>query len=190
MQTLRISQVPALTIPSLSDLCARYLQMRFQIELDARSPPQIGASMSPPDHPLMLPVALASELDQIAFTLADAFLNRGKHSGRQSISLSCPSKATLAVEIKWDASRYAERVPNIPRSLLTTTAIRREDSIKQQYPPIPNGISISKPCIICDMQGIILTWYLPGILNDSRQASPIHTCPIAAGALMPFRVKC
>ncbi|KAI9432244.1 hypothetical protein BJY52DRAFT_1104326, partial [Lactarius psammicola] len=25
------------------------------------------------------------------------------------------------------------------------------------------------PCIIVDMQGIILVWHLPGILNDSRQ---------------------
>jgi hypothetical protein len=81
MQAPQFPQTPALTPQSLSHLCARYLQMRFRIELDARSPTQIDVSLSlpasQPAQPLMLPVALASELDRIASTLADAFLNRG-----------------------------------------------------------------------------------------------------------------
>lgn len=32
-----------------------------------------------------------------------------------------------------------------------------------------NKVTLSKPCIIHDMHGVVLTWYLPGILNDSRQ---------------------
>lgn len=77
----------------------------------------------------------------------------------------------MAVKIDWDASRYADRVPNTAQSPTTKAGKERERSIKAQYPPLQK-LSISTPCIIHDMQGIILTWYLPGILNDSRQASP------------------
>jgi hypothetical protein len=80
MQTPQVLQIPTLTPLGLSNLCAKYLQTRFKIELDEHLSPQIGASRSLPDYPLMLPIPLASELDQIAFILADAFLNRGKHS--------------------------------------------------------------------------------------------------------------
>jgi len=33
------------------------------------------------------------------------------------------------------------------------------------------ALTISRPCIIVDKQGMILAWHLPGILNDSWQVS-------------------
>ena len=66
-------QTPKLTPLSLSHLCAKYLRSRFRNKLSERSS---GASAMPLAQPLMLPVALASELDMIAATLVDAFLNR------------------------------------------------------------------------------------------------------------------
>ena len=77
MQTSHISQIPALTPLSLSDLYAKYLRFQFQNKLNARS---TGASVTPLAQPLMLLVALASELDMIAATLIDAFFNRSEHS--------------------------------------------------------------------------------------------------------------
>ena len=73
MQTSHISQTLALTPLSLTRLCAKYLRIKFQNKLNARLS---GASVTPPTQPLMLPVPLASELDIIAATLVDAFLNR------------------------------------------------------------------------------------------------------------------
>jgi len=70
---MQTSQTPALTPLSLSHLCAKYLRVEFQNKLNARLS---RASATPPAQPLMLPVALASELDIIAGTLAHAFLNR------------------------------------------------------------------------------------------------------------------
>jgi hypothetical protein len=75
MQTSRIRQIPALSPSSLSHLCARYLQVQFRNKLNGRSS---GAFVSPPAQPLMLPVALASELDIIATVLVDAFSNRSQ----------------------------------------------------------------------------------------------------------------
>jgi len=75
MQTSHISQIPALTPLSLSHLCAKYLRAQFQNKLNARSS---GASATPAPQPLMLPVALALELDMISATLIDAFLNRSE----------------------------------------------------------------------------------------------------------------
>ena len=97
MQTPQVLQITTLTPLGLSDPSARYLQTRFQIKLDEHLSPQIGASRFWPDYPLMLPVALASELDQIAFTLANAFLNRSKHSISlvdKGILSSCLSETT------------------------------------------------------------------------------------------------
>jgi hypothetical protein len=73
MQASHISQTLALTPLSLSHLCAKYLRAQFQNKLNARLS---GVSAMPLAQPLMLPVALASELDIIAATLLIAFFNR------------------------------------------------------------------------------------------------------------------
>jgi hypothetical protein len=73
MQTSHISKTLSLTPLSLSHLCAKYLRAQFQNKLNARS--SIASAM-PLAQPLMLPVALASELDIIAATLVAAFINR------------------------------------------------------------------------------------------------------------------
>ena len=75
MQTSHISQALALTPLSLSHLCAKYLRAQFQNRLNARSS---GASVMPLAHPLMLPVALASELDTIAALLVQAFFDHSQ----------------------------------------------------------------------------------------------------------------
>jgi hypothetical protein len=73
MKSSYTSQTLALTPLSLSRLCSKYLQAQFRNKLNARSS---VASVVPPAQPLMLSVALASELDIIAAALVDAFLNR------------------------------------------------------------------------------------------------------------------
>jgi hypothetical protein len=50
----------------------------------------------------------------------------------------------------------------------TKTALEREASLRSEYPPL-NGVKMSTPCIIVDSHGVILAWYLPGILNNVRQ---------------------
>ena len=44
----------------------------------------------------------------------------------------------------------------------------REAKLKQQYKPLDEATALV-PCIVIDMQGVILAWYLPGILSDSRR---------------------
>jgi hypothetical protein len=74
------SQVPTRTLTplSLSRLSAEYLRDRFRFKLNGRSSQPIGAARAPQVQPLMLPVPLASELDRIALTLVEAFLNPGQ----------------------------------------------------------------------------------------------------------------
>jgi hypothetical protein len=55
-----------------------------------------------------------------------------------------------------------------PGLSVTKTSLAKEASLKREYPPL-NKVKASKPCIVVDAHGIILAWYLPGILNDSRQ---------------------
>ena len=72
--------------------------------------------------------------------------------------------------MEWDVTCYAEMLPKKPLKSETKASKEKEASLKQQYPPL-NGVMASLSCIIVDMQGIILAWYLPGILTDSRQVS-------------------
>lgn len=84
METSGISQAPVLAPLSLSHLCAKYLKIQFQSKLNARLS---SATTTPLAQPLMLPVALASELDIIAATLVDAFLNRRRYNNKYILTL-------------------------------------------------------------------------------------------------------
>ena len=75
MQTSDTSQIPALAPFGVSRLCAIYLRLRFEYQLNARAP---CATVVQPGLPLLLPIALVSELDLIAAKLIDAFHNRSQ----------------------------------------------------------------------------------------------------------------
>jgi len=77
MQSFQPPSSRTLTPLSLSHLCAQYLRAQFRFKLDERSSELIGAATAP-QVPLMLPVHLISELDRMALTLVDAFMNRGQ----------------------------------------------------------------------------------------------------------------
>jgi hypothetical protein len=72
--------------------------------------------------------------------------------------------------MEWDVTRYVEMLPKNPPKPGTKASNEKETLLKRQFPPL-NGVMASMPCIIVDMQGIILAWYLPGILTDFRQVS-------------------
>lgn len=72
--------------------------------------------------------------------------------------------------MEWDVTRYAEKLPKDPSKLTTNALKQKEASLRRQYPPL-EGVTASTSCIIVDRHGIILAWYLPGILSNSRQVS-------------------
>jgi hypothetical protein len=72
------------------------------------------------------------------------------------------------VRVDWDATSYEDRLPRKTINTQSKASLAREASLLKNFPPL-NGVTASTPCIIVDMQGIIVTWYLPGILNDFRQ---------------------
>jgi len=89
--------------------------------------------------------------------------------------------------VPWDVTRYAEKLPKISSKPGTKAYIEKEASLQWRY-PLLNGFMASNPCIMVDMQGIILTWYLPGILSDSRQVG-LFSQPDGSD-LMFLRMKC
>jgi hypothetical protein len=80
-------QTFTLTPLSLSNLCAQYLWDHFQFKLNAYLSDSIGVATMPPFLPLMLLIPLTSELDCIALTLVDAFLNH-RESICETLSMS------------------------------------------------------------------------------------------------------
>jgi hypothetical protein len=72
--------------------------------------------------------------------------------------------------VEWDVTRYVEKLPKKFPKPGTDASNDREESLRRQYRPLAESTA-STPCIIVDMQGIILAWYLPGVLSDYRQVS-------------------
>jgi hypothetical protein len=68
----------------------------------------------------------------------------------------------------WDATYYSESLGNRAFKTNTKAGLKKEKALRELYSP-RNGDRITKPCIVTDMHGVILVWYLPGILDDSRQ---------------------
>jgi hypothetical protein len=79
------------------------------------------------------------------------------------------AEITLAAVMDWDATCYAAKLPRRAAKSDSKASKKKEDSLKKRYPPL-NGVAISRSCIITDMHGVVLAWYLPGILTDFRQA--------------------
>ena len=75
MQTSDTSQISVLAPFGVSRLCAIYLRLQFEYQLNVRAP---GAMAAQPSLPLLLPIALVSELDLIVAKLVDAFYNRSQ----------------------------------------------------------------------------------------------------------------
>ena len=48
-------------------------------------------------------------------------------------------------------------------------AINSRARLRKQYPSLPAEDVNSCPCIIVDMHGVILAWYLPGVLSKYQQ---------------------
>ncbi|KAH9012488.1 hypothetical protein EDB85DRAFT_1900316 [Lactarius pseudohatsudake] len=77
------------------------------------------------------------------------------------------------MKIEWDATHYVDKLPKKLARPGTAAAQTQEAIMRRQYPPRNDSaadIPISRPCIVVDMQGVILAWHLPGILTDSRQS--------------------
>jgi len=72
VQTNHMSQFPTLTPLSFSNVCGAYLRAQFKYRLNERLS---SASTTQPEYPLILLVAVVSELDTMADTLVDAFFN-------------------------------------------------------------------------------------------------------------------
>src|SRR5712691_11471737 len=54
-------------------------------------------------------------------------------------------------------------------SKLGTMPNEKKESLRRQYHPLEGVTGLTALCIIVDKQGIILIWYLPGILSNSGQ---------------------
>jgi len=70
--------------------------------------------------------------------------------------------------VGWDVTCYAD---NLPKTLLrpgTRASDEKEELLKKWYPSL-EGVTASKPSIIVNMHGVIVAWYLPGILSNSRR---------------------
>ncbi|KAF8263490.1 hypothetical protein EI94DRAFT_1703958 [Lactarius quietus] len=107
---------------------------------------------TPPLPPLLLPVPVVVELDQIAEMLANAFLNH--------------------VPIGWDAVHYSQYAPKVNHQKESKGTCNTKASLEKRYPPrsdLAANINLSSPCVIVDIHGVILAWHLPCILTEARQ---------------------
>ena len=94
----------------------------------------------------------------------------------------------LAEYIALDVTRYIEKLPKQLPQPGTKGSNLMEKKMRGRY-PLPNGDMASNPRIIVDVDRIIVTWYLPGILSNSRQAR-LFSLPYRGRNLTPVRMRC
>jgi hypothetical protein len=63
---------------------------------------------------------------------------------------------------------YVDKLLKKPSLQGSDAAKAKEASLKQQF-ALLDGVTALAPCIIINAQGIIMAWYLPNFLSDSRQ---------------------
>ena len=92
------------------------------------------------------------------------------------------------MRLDWDAVHYADRLPKRPQKPQSKAAEESEAHLRKRFPPLDVAASNprSSPCIIVDRDDVILAWYLPGILDASRQVS-IFNLSDHHNTLMYFR---
>lgn len=73
----------------------------------------------------------------------------------------------MQVQVPWDVIRYSDRLT--ARS--TGRNVMKEEELSRRYPPLSAEPfpMVNAPCIIIDIHGVILGWYLPEVLSLSRQ---------------------
>lgn len=76
-----------------------------------------------------------------------------------------PDTNREAVRTSWDADRYADSLT--PKQ--TGQNPKLEDRLSRAYPADHPGMYLNEPCVVVDIHGVILYWYLPDSLSTTRQ---------------------
>ena len=84
-------------------------------------------------------------------------------------SFSMNLRCVRLEKVSWDAKCYLQKLPKTSFKEGSKAAVNSRASLRKQYPPLPADDVNSCPCIIVDMHGVILAWYLPGALSKYRQ---------------------
>lgn len=144
-------------IRSLSE----YLEAVFKTE--------IGLGNAVP-VPSMLSFEEAVECQRLAKCLGIAFQTKSEKP-TLCIVHSLTTESSAIVRVPWSAEEYISELPCRPRGFHSDV----EERLANLFPPLfqPPLPEMTKPCIIVDSCGVILLWYLPGILSQERQVGSL-----------------
>lgn len=77
------------------------------------------------------------------------------------------NNTSLSVYVPWSAAEYDKYTPPRPSGFDGPVEERLEERFRRAYEkPFPH---IQDPCVLVDIDGIILAWYLPAGLTVERQ---------------------
>jgi hypothetical protein len=111
------------------------------------------------------PVDLLEECEYAAKVIVQAIKNPSK-----SLPLIItPWLTSQSVRTEWSVVDYVEALRNVgPRC--TGQQDKVENKLMESFPPCESTL-LSAPTVICDRDGLVMAWYLPGILSPQRQVS-------------------
>jgi hypothetical protein len=72
----------------------------------------------------------------------------------------------------WTVHQYMVELTRLGKRC-TGMQDRVEGELNDLFPPAAT-VAIAEPCVIVDSDGIILLWFLPGLLNKKRQVSRLQ----------------
>jgi hypothetical protein len=84
--------------------------------------------------------------------------------------------------IKWDVERFVDRVTK--KRVNATDAM--DDTIKKFFGETDN-LEFSEPCTFIDMHGVIMVWYLPGVLGPKRIVRTVSSFTAATNVIAHHR---
>ena len=72
-------------------------------------------------------------------------------------------------QMSWSVVRYLGELKKMGKRC---TGIQEhvEGRLLELFPPGPTE-TVAEPCVVVDSEGVILLWFLPGLLNQKRKVS-------------------
>jgi hypothetical protein len=96
--------------------------------------------------------------------------------------LNGTNTGTYTGRMEWDVQRFADRV----KKKRVKATDKADDTLKKYFDQ-PDSMEFSEPCTFIDMHGVIMVWYLPGVLGLGRIVQAISSFTAALDLIVSRR---
>lgn len=116
------------------------------------------------------------EYNRVALVLAEAYKNQGMYQMALTAVINTDINKKK-VCTSWSVENYCQDL----QKKCSGTNIKVEEAMRKKFPPVHTEMELyTTPMMVTDVNGNILVWYLPGILEPRMQVSAFQITIIPA----------